>query len=155
MISVTATIDKLPFIGVTENWNAIVNTAFRKYSEDVVLRAKENVVSGRVGLVNRTGKLANSIRLISFSQFSPNTGATAVIGAGDRRTPYASTHEFGAVIKPVRGKYLTFKLPAGNWVKVQQVTIPARPYLRPAGRDLEPKFDGYLSDALERILGKL
>jgi phage virion morphogenesis protein len=41
---------------------------------------------------------------------------------------YAATLHFGAVIKPVNGNYLTFKIGA-RWAKVKQVVLPARPFL--------------------------
>ena len=49
------------------------------------------------------------------------------VAVGSNRI-YAAVHQFGAVIKPVRAKALRFRL-AGGFVSVQQVTIPARPYL--------------------------
>ena len=42
---------------------------------------------------------------------------------------YAATHQFGAVIKPVRKKALKFPGKGGKDVFAKQVTIPARPFL--------------------------
>ncbi len=62
---------------------------------------------------------------------------------------YAAVHQFGAVIKPVHGKYLSFHL-AGGLVHVAQVTIPARPYLGlSAGDQVE------ITELSERYLDKL
>jgi phage gpG-like protein len=44
---------------------------------------------------------------------------------------YARIQEFGGTIKPIRGKYLTFQID-GQWRRVKEVTLPARPYLGPA-----------------------
>lgn len=45
---------------------------------------------------------------------------------------YAAIHEFGGVIRAKGGGKLTFEVEPGVWRSVRQVTIPARPYLRPA-----------------------
>lgn len=58
--------------------------------------------------------------------------------------PYAAVHQFGRVIRPKRGKYLTFRGPGapagkgrragrGGFVRVKQVRIPRRPILPDAG----------------------
>jgi len=48
---------------------------------------------------------------------------------------YATTHEYGAVIRPVRRKALRFKprgAGRGQYVFARRVVIPARPYVQPA-----------------------
>ena len=45
---------------------------------------------------------------------------------------YARIHEFGGVIRPKTANALRFQTKDGNWVITQSVTIPARPYVRPA-----------------------
>lgn len=58
--------------------------------------------------------------------------------------PYAAVHQFGRVIRPKRGQYLTFRGPGapagkgkragrGGWARVRKVTIPRRPILPDAG----------------------
>ena len=54
------------------------------------------------------------------------TGASSVTVGSNRI--YAAVHQFGAVIKPVKAKFLAFRL-AGGVVHASSVTIPARPYL--------------------------
>jgi phage gpG-like protein len=44
---------------------------------------------------------------------------------------YAGIQEFGGTIRAKNSKYLTFQVNK-HWVKVKEVVIPARPYLRPA-----------------------
>ena len=56
------------------------------------------------------------------------SGLTAKIGSN---VIYARIHEFGGVIKAKNAPYLMFKGEDG-WVRVKEVTIPARPYLKPA-----------------------
>jgi phage gpG-like protein len=41
---------------------------------------------------------------------------------------YASVHQYGAVIKPVKAKALRFKI-GKRWVQARAVRIPARPYI--------------------------
>lgn len=48
---------------------------------------------------------------------------------------YAKWLHHGVVIYPNQGKYLTFKGPAGNWVNVKKVEIPARPILGVSEQD--------------------
>lgn len=44
---------------------------------------------------------------------------------------YGAIHEYGGIIRPKNGKYLTFK--KGNkFIRVKQVTMPARPFIGPA-----------------------
>lgn len=142
-------LDKVPFEGVTENYGALVNTAFRLFANGVVNNAKEWITPGKSGLNNRTGALRDSIKLASFTQFAPGAGATAVITAGNGKVAYAAAHEYGVIIRPKSGQYLTFFV-SGRWVRVRQVTIPARPYLYPAYEELTPKFNQYLQDAIDR-----
>ena len=57
----------------------------------------------------------------------------AVVAISTSNIPYARIHEFGGTIKPAKGKkFLKFKGKDGNDVFVKSVTLPARPYLRPA-----------------------
>ena len=44
---------------------------------------------------------------------------------------YAPVHEFGATIRAKHSAYLRFKA-GGSWHSVREVTIPARPFMRPA-----------------------
>lgn len=45
---------------------------------------------------------------------------------------YARIQEYGGTITARHAPYLVFQLPNGDWVRTRQVTIPARPYMRPA-----------------------
>lgn len=65
-----------------------------------------------------TGRLRNSI-VTSVSDDEASIGTNV---------EYAATHQFGAVIKPKKGKYLTFKI-GDRFVKKTSVVIPARPFL--------------------------
>jgi phage gpG-like protein len=88
--------------------------------------AKENV-SGRGGLRVRTGHFRDSI-MTKTAERTP----TRVVVAVTANHPGARIHEFGGVIKAKNKPYLVFKTEDGEWHTVRSVTIPARPYLRPA-----------------------
>lgn len=82
-----------------------------------------------------TGRLRRSVSVQSVSEEG------FVIGTNVR---YAAAHQFGAVIRPRRARYLRFRLAGGRgtrkggrgrWVTVSRVLVPARPFF-PEGRDL-------------------
>lgn len=58
------------------------------------------------------------------------TEAGAVLGLGS--PVYAAPHEYGATIRPVRGDWLTFQTPDGEWHRVKEVTITEKRYARDA-----------------------
>ena len=74
------------------------------------------------------GQLRNSIR--SESKIVGN-GAEAEIGP---HVIYGRIQELGGTIRPIHGQFLKFQID-GEWKQAKQVTIPARPYLRPAVED--------------------
>ncbi len=94
---------------------------------------------------NRTGTLEGSIDIVEFAQATP-TGAQGTWGSRD--VAYALIHELGGVIKPVKAKALSFEID-GEFVTVKQVTMPARPYLRPAGDAEYPKLAGRIRKAFD------
>lgn len=77
---------------------------------------------------NRTGILEGSIG-IAEPAAPTGTGVRGVWGSKDVR--YALIHELGGTIQPKNKPWLVFKI-GEHWVRAKQVTIPARPYLRPA-----------------------
>ena len=56
---------------------------------------------------------------------------------------YAAIHEFGGVITAKNKPMLVFKI-NGQWIRKRSVTIPARPYLRPA-------FDSHKNKAVDKV----
>lgn len=64
---------------------------------------------------------------------------------------YGAIHQFGGIILPVHAKKLRFML-AGGLVQMDQVTIPARPYLG-IDQDDERVILETLVDALDRAVG--
>lgn len=91
-----------------------------------------------------TGNLVNSIGV-------RREGKTVL--AGVFGVVYAKIHEFGGVIK-ARGKALVFKAEDGHIVITKKVTIPARPYLRPAVDNHMADIKGAIIDALRGLIQK-
>ena len=85
---------------------------------------------------NRTGTLEGSISIAEFAH--PSGGGFKGLW-GSKDVVYALIHELGGKIVPVRAKALMFRV-AGKFVSVQSVTIPARPYLRPAADATYPNL---------------
>jgi len=85
-------------------------------------------LSGRV-LQRRTGRLRNSIT------HDVKIEGNKVVGRIGTNVIYGRIHELGGVIKPRQAQYLRFNIPGVGWRMAKSVTIPARPYLRPALED--------------------
>lgn len=91
---------------------------------------KEKKLSGQV-LKTRTSNLLTSWHSVP-ARDQPGVGVFGLV-----RSPvvYARIHEYGGIIKPKDPDgWLRFPI-GGSWVTVKQVTIPARPYLRPAFKE--------------------
>lgn len=88
----------------------------------------------------RTGRLGQSIQVDLSKLRSKNP--TARIGPNIAQVPYARVHEYGSrgPIKPKRGKFLVFTNDKGEKVFARSVTLPARPYIRPAVKLARPKI---------------
>lgn len=99
---------------------------------------------------NQTGILEGSI---DIAEFARDEGAGVVGTWGSKDVKYALIHELGGVIVPVRAQALKFKLPDGSFRIVKSVTIPARPYLRPAADAIYPQLPGNIKKAFERLSG--
>ncbi|HYW76729.1 MAG TPA: phage virion morphogenesis protein [Gammaproteobacteria bacterium] len=114
--------------------------------QDALLEAyiKREKLSGQV-LNRRTGRLSRSIH----SEPARREGST-ILGRVGTNLIYAPVHEFGATIRAKRAKYLRFKV-GGQWVMKEQVTIPARPYMRPSLAERAPA----IREGLQRAIGKV
>lgn len=78
---------------------------------------------------NRTGVLEGGINVVDYAA-PVQGGVGGSWGVND--VVYALMMELGGVIKPVTAKALAIPDGQGGVRFVQSVTIPARPYLRPA-----------------------
>lgn len=100
-----------------------VQLALNATGDVVEAKAKDNVRAQ--GLILE-GRLRSGIarRTIAWDE--------VIVGVFD--VIYAAIHEFGGVITPKRAKWLVFDVD-GETVFTKKVTIPARPYMRPAVYD--------------------
>lgn len=95
-------------------------------------------------LDRRSGRLRNSI-----STSAAMSGDT-VRGAIGSNVVYARIHELGGEIRPKTAKALRFSIPGAGWRTVKKVSIPARPFLRPALEDNIDTFRQIFADALRK-----
>lgn len=96
---------------------------------------------------NRQGRLEASINIAEIAR-EDGAGVVGTWGSTDVR--YALIHELGGVIVPVRAKALAIPQADGSVRFVKSVTIPARPYLRPAADATYPQLAAKIRKALER-----
>lgn len=99
---------------------------------------------------NQTGVLEGSINIASFAR-ADGAGVVGTWGSQDVR--YALIHELGGVIVPVRAKALAIPQADGSVRFVKSVTIPPRPYLRPAADAIYPALAGNIRRAFESAGG--
>ena len=109
-------------------------------------KIKENL-SGKI-LKVRSNRLRNSI---TTRLYGSKGNAGAEVGSNVK---YASVHEFGAKITARNFPYLHFPIKRGSvilsWVKVKQVTIPARkPFEKSFKESLKP-----VDVIIDRIMDK-
>ena len=123
-----------------------IKLGIRKCAMLVERKAKETVYDGHPEhLEGDKGGLRRSIT-VQYVQ----SGLTAHIGPN---VVYAAIHEFGGTIVPKTANYLRFKTKDGAWHTVSKVTIPARPYMRPALAEEQPRFGGIMANTLLEGIG--
>ena len=107
---------------------------------DLAVRtSRRNYLSGGPGrLTTRTGHLGDC-----FVTAVEDRG-DRIAGRLDNTASYARTHELGAVIHARRADFLKFKIPGVGWRQAREVTIPSRPFMRPALEEAGPAFDELL-----------
>lgn len=96
---------------------------------------------------NRTGTLEGSIDIADYA--AEITGGVRGLW-GSRDVRYALIHELGGTIRPTRAKALAIPQPDGSVRLVRSVTLPARPYLRPAADAEYPRLAERIRRAYER-----
>ncbi len=102
-----------------------------KTMSEAVIHAKDNHT-----WKNRSSDLEGSISIAEKAHRVGN-GIRGLWGSKDIR--YALIHELGGKIVPKKAPKLKFQI-GGSWVTVDEVTIPARPYLRPAADATYPRL---------------
>jgi hypothetical protein len=99
-----------------------------------------NPPPGPLGI--RQGNLVRTLRIGGMRWSGKKV--TATLEAGNNDVRYAGIHEYGGEIMAKNGPFLVFPMakPGGGYFicKKPKVFIPARPYLRPALEEAEPKI---------------
>lgn len=99
---------------------------------------------------NRTGVLEGGIDIVDYA----HEDGSGVVGAwGVRDVRYALIHELGGTIVATKAKALAIPMPDGGLRFVKSVTIPPRPYLRPAGDKKYPGLAARIRAAFEKSGG--
>lgn len=91
---------------------------------------------------NQTGNLANSIRVETTQN---GDQARALIGP---TAVYGRIQELGGTVKPLTARMLFWTDENGKSHAAHEVTLPARPYLKPAVEDHEVEIIGAVAENL-------
>lgn len=130
---------------VTEKMRAAQKAGINQVMAQAVQFAKSNHDWN-----NQSGILEGGINIVDYA-VETGDGAKGVWGVND--VVYARIQELGGTIVPRNGQALHFKLPNGKFVTVKSVTLPARPYLRPAGDAIYPKLPAAIRAAYDKSGG--
>jgi len=131
--------------------------ALSKMAEDMQARIRTTAVTAALEVLNGfrienivsqdlvdTGTLMSNWQIVVDEQLANYTG-----GYVGTNLPYAAIHEYGGVIRPKKAKTLVWTDKDGVVHFSKLVTIPARPYLRPAlydhRNDLQRTFEVVLA----------
>jgi len=123
----------------TKNFDQKFNQVLQKYPQELqricsrsmtILEAEviENLNNKVLRVI--TGRLKSSVRVF-FDDRIGNLYKTVLVVGGGQRVKYARIHEYGGVIRPRRKPFLFFKI-GGQWIRTLKVTMPARPFVKPA-----------------------
>lgn len=111
---------------------AKVDTAVKNEATSKGLRAGSNYLIAQIKVnITDVGLIDSGDLLNSVTEDDLHTGTKAYVEFGPHKV-YAAIHEFGGVILPTKGPYLWFIGKDGKLVRTKSVTMPARPYIRPA-----------------------
>jgi len=123
---------------------------FKGMNEAMILAERESKLnlSGRV-LQRRSGRLRNSIT------HQVKIEGDNVIGRIGTNVVYGRIHELGGEIRPKTARALRFQIPGVGWRMAQKVTIPKRPYLRPAIEENVSDITRILARRIEEAFEKV
>ncbi|WP_407572135.1 hypothetical protein [Deinococcus altitudinis] len=145
MIQIRGQLGRLPAVPEPD---ALLPSINRQFAEDAKARIQEKASGGPGSryLISRTGGTRASV----FG-FSTPTGAE--VGASG---PGVQVQEEGATIRAKNGRFLTFRLhepndtdtATGRWIRVRQVTIRAKYFVRDSVNETLLHLPEYLDAAL-------
>lgn len=93
-------------------FNRAFVSGLRKYLESFRARISRERLRGRPGLKRRTGFLAASQKTVVVGDRLANVVGVYAIGGGVVK--YARLHEYGGVVRPVKGKFLAVPMSANQ-----------------------------------------
>lgn len=105
--------------------------------------AKQNI---RANFNQRTGNLASN-----WETKLDHTSKDKAEGHTSPLSIYARIQELGGVIRSSKG-FLHFQTDDGEWHVVRMVTIPARPYLRPAADEFKQDIFDTVGSILKQMI---
>lgn len=117
---------------ITEKMRAAQKAGVNATMGAAVVHAK-----GHHNWQNRTGVLEGGIDVVDYAR-QDQAGVVGTWGVRDVR--YALIHELGGVVTAKNARALKIPMPDGSFRFVKSVTIPARPYLRPAADQVYPSL---------------
>lgn len=127
---------------VTKRMRDAAIAGMDKTMADCVVRARTNH-----DWKTQTGRLVGVIQILSYA----HRERTLIVGQwGTVKLNYALIHELGGVIVPKKAKALAIPQKDGSVRFVKKVTIPARPYLRPAADLIYPRLAANIRAAWEK-----
>lgn len=145
----TFTIDRVSVNKLLATFNQIgvsiktgSETATKAAAEFIVDKTKQNISET---FSNRSGALADSV---GYDLFFNDPEVEAVIYVDQ---PYAHIQEVGGTVWPVNAQVLVFEV-NGEKVFTDEVTLPARPYLRPATIGQRPAIKAVIAEAISKEL---
>jgi RNase P/RNase MRP subunit p29 len=127
---------------VTQKMTRAQVRGVNKTMSECVIHAKRNHE-----FENRTATLEGGIRMVQPARKNAGGGVSGRWGVAD--VVYALIQEKGGTIVPKNANALKFRAEDGSFVTVASVTIPARPYLRPAADARYPGLAGNIRQAYE------
>ena len=120
-----------------------------EHAVDRVAMAVESKARANVrDKLNTTGVAAGDL-MNSVTHTTVKAGMKSHARVGSKLI-YARIHEFGGTIEAKNGEYLTFQTADGEWHMVPSVTIPARPYLRPAALEGQAALGSVFAEEMRK-----
>lgn len=147
-IEVKQKIDKMPETIMRAFKQAMTRTIIKLASY-----IAKNKLSGQV-LKVRTGMLRRSLLGSVNSQDAVKSFPDGVEGKVGTNLVYARIHEYGGVIKPKRANALCFVID-GHFIRVKQVKIPERSYLRTGLREQATDLIQFFSGELQKEINEV
>ena len=112
--------------------DALVSGTLKRFQDEEDPTGKKWPKSKRAA--KKDGQTLTDTALLRRSVDYAATSDKVMVGSN---LPYARIHQKGGTIKPKKAKKLVFKGRGGKKVAVDEVTIPARPYLGVSADDMK------------------